>query len=704
MALIGKIRKHFWFVLLLLGLSLAAFILMDISSASNQGGIGPKQIIGEVAGNKIGYRDFQKAENALFSGGKDIYSTRANTWNYFVEKAIVDKEADDLGLDVSVDELQELQFGSNLSPIIKAYFRDKRTGQINQEQLLNVKQSIESGEDLNPDFEMRWAEIQKSIIKTAKQEKLSNLVAKALYTPSYLAEIKGKNDGAKVNFEYVKIPFDKIPDSEVEVTDAAVADYIKEHADKYTNEDETRVVEYGVMDVIATSNDSASIFATLSEMIPVFKSKSIGTEDSLYTINNDGFYSPAYVSSDKLSGPIKDHVTSMNVGDVYGPYLDNGAYFIAKLVGKDIIPDSVSAAHILRSVANGDPVQLKKANKTIDSLMTILKKNPNQFSELAKQFSQDPGSKTKGGDLGTFAQGAMVPAFNNACFIGSEDGGLYKVKTQFGVHLIKVKKRKFNNQNPKYKLAYIRSVIVPSEATQNAVYEKADEIVSANRTLDALAKSGLKLQLSPPLKINDYILGDLGGGETSREIIRWAFDEETNVGEVSPSIYEYQDPVEFYTNKYVIAGLKNINPAGLADAASMKSSLETIVKNQLKGKKLASQISGNDLQAIASANGVEVGNVENLAFSASGTPDLGSEPKVIAAAFNLNEGEVSKPIIGNSGVYVIKVVSKTEGTAPGNVIVKKQQLNSATRGRASFSLLNALKKMFKPKDDRAKYF
>ena len=653
MALIGKIRNNFWFVLLVLGLALAAFVIMDMVNAGNQGGLGPKQIIGEVAGSEIEYQDFQRTEQALFSRGVDNYAGKSSTWNYLIEKGIIDRQAEELGVNVSMDELNDLQFGSNLSPVIQSAYRNPQTGQIDMQSLLSVKQAIENGDELNPDFEMRWGYLQKQIIKTAKQDKINALVSKSIYTPNFLAENTGLRSSQKANFEYVKIPFDHLDNDDVEVTDGAIKSYLSDNSFKYNKEEETRVLDYASFDVVATSADSTRISQELAGLAETFKSQSDSTADSLFTINNEGFYSPFYTKPDDMTGDIKEGILDLEVGDVYGPYLDNGAYFIAKLIDKRIIPDSVDASHILRRATQGNVIEIAAARTYIDSLKNLLDTGAANFEDLAKDNSEDQSNAADGGKLDRFVQGRMVPEFNNACFIDSEEGGLYIVETQFGVHLINVTKRIFDSEDPKYKLAIIRSAIVPSEDTQNAIYDKVDEIISANSTFAAVEKAvegmdNVNVDKTSPLKINDYVLGSLGSGESSREAIKWAFDSDTEVGEVSPVIYEYTDPINYYDNKYVLVGLKKINDEGLPPAEDMRDELEIVVANQLKGDKIVAQISGSDLNAIASQFNTSVESASDVAFTASSVTGLGNEPEVLSAAFALSEGGVSKPIIGNN--------------------------------------------------------
>jgi len=331
------------------------------------------------------------------------------------------------------------------------------------------------------------------------------------------------------------------------------------------------------------------------------------------------------------------------------------------------------------------------------------------FADLASEHSEDPGSKTDGGSLGTFEQGKMVPAFNNAAFVDSKTGGLYKVRTQFGVHLIKVENRIFNNRNQKYRIALIRNAVTPSEDTQNAIYEVADQMVTSNRSIADLraaveGKADLTIERTVPLNANDFNLTNLGGGETSREIVRWVFDEDTQVGDVSPSIYTYTDPVNYYNNKYVLAAVSSKTAPGLATASDMRDVLDVTVRNMKKGEAIVSKVSGSDLASIASSFNSSVESANNIAFTAGGVTGLGNEPDVLAAVFAQAEGAVSKPILGKNGVYVVKTTSKTEGTAPANVLAQKKTLNNTNRGRVGFSLINALKEKFKATDNRSRFF
>jgi len=151
MALIGKIRKNSWLMIVVIGLALAAFIIMDMTSSSQLGGGGGSMPIGEINGKSVDWNDFQNAEQLVYGNSTDIFGRRSALWNYFVEEAIVSDQAEELGLGVSRDELMDLQFGNNPSPVIAARFMNPQTGQMDVAQLNQIKQQIE-GNTMTPEL------------------------------------------------------------------------------------------------------------------------------------------------------------------------------------------------------------------------------------------------------------------------------------------------------------------------------------------------------------------------------------------------------------------------------------------------------------------------------------------------------------------------------------------------------------------------
>ena len=175
-------------------------------------------------------------------------------------------------------------------------------------------------------------------------------------------------------------------------------------------------------------------------------------------------------------------------------------------------------------------------------------------------------------------------------------------------------------------------------------------------------------------------------------------------GEVSPSVYTYTDKVNYFNKNYVIAGLKAINPPGKMTLAEAKETLKNEVLNAKKGEILAGKISSKDLNAIASNFGTVIDTASNVSFIGGFIPKIGAEPKVVAKVFAAKQGDVVGPIVGKSGVYVIRLISKIPPIASNNVEQLRKALNGNTRRQVAARLWKAVKENVEIEDNRSKFY
>ena len=705
MALIGTIRKNSWILIVLIGFALGGFIIMDMTSAGGNTGGGGQFTMGKVDGEEIDYREFQNTQNVLYGGGgSSVFDQRNYLWNYFVEKALVEKEADKLGLSVGSNELNELQFGGNLSPIIQQRFMNPNTGQIDFAQLNSFRQAIQNN-TLAPEFRQMWYYQEKEIIKTQLQTKLGNIVSKGIYTPSWLAEMTHHNSNDKISFEYVQIPFDEVADSEVSVSDDDLETYIQENEVQYDRDEETRKIDYAVFNVLPTSKDSADLWTSLVDLVQPFKD---AESDSLFVETNYGSIDVVYFTPDELAPEISEQIPAMEPGDVYGPYTSDDEYRIVKLLDKKVIPDSVEARHILRQATTQQ--ELIDAITLIDSLKGMLEDGVEEFDSLAIRYSQDQGSAANGGDLGfNHRSTSFVKPFKDMIFYQAEPGELNTVVTQFGVHLIEVTDRKYLDQEDNYQVAYINAPIIPSDETQDTEYDRVTDLVTKCRDIETLRAElsnipGIEIQESGFVQRNDAFLLETGTNQTARDIIRWAFDKDTRIGDVSPEVYINEDLVKYYNNKYLVVSLAEIEPAGLASLESVREDITPIVTNKKKAEVLQGKISGNDLQSLADQFSSEVDSVIDVTFSATFIPGLGNESKVIAEAFKLKIGEVSEPIAGENGVYVIRITDRIDDVTDPNIALMRRQASAGIKSSVPTQLMESIKKNVKIRDNRYTFF
>ncbi len=703
MALIGKIRKNSWLLVVLIALGLGGFIVMDMTSGQQSIFAGNMSTMGEIEGNKLNWNDFNRTESILYNNSTtDVFSRRDALWNYFVEKAIIEKEAEALGLAVTKEELIDLQFGPNPSPIITQRFTNPNTGQVDRNQLNQIRTAIQNNQFTDPTMRSYWKVQENEIIKDRLQTKLMTIVQKGMYTPTWMAQMKYEEQAATMDMAYVKVPYDEIDNTEVVLSDADFKNFIQQNRKRFEKEEETRRLGYVVFDVEPTGADSTLWRSSIEELIPEFESTD---EDTAFIERNYGELNGQYLKRDQISPFISDTVFNMEIGSVYGPYMESNAYRAVKVIDRKVIPDSVRARHILRPVQTQE--DLIAAQQLVDSLKNLLEAGTHSWDTLAANYGTD-GTRFKGGDLGFAGPNQMVQPFNDLIFFYADQDTLYTILTQFGLHLVEVTDKKFINNEEGVRLALLSQSIIPSDETQKAVYDEVLQFVRDNRTQESLEQSiserpELSLEKSRPLSINDYSVGNLGAGQSSRDMILWAFNE-AKIGEVSAQIYEYQNRQEYYDDKYVVATLDNIIPKGLPKVDDVKEDIEPLVINKKKGEMLKESMAGKSVEQVAEEFDQLLDTVRSVQFSSSFVPQLGNEPKVLGEAYQLQTDQMTGPIVGNSGVFVVKLLRKSLPSSASNLPELRRNMAAQDRSQVRNNLMQAMKEEADIKDNRSRFY
>ncbi|MCB0525312.1 MAG: peptidylprolyl isomerase [Saprospiraceae bacterium] len=701
MALIGTIRKNGWILIVTMVLALGGFILMDIISNSQRYSAADVNNLGTVGGREIKRNEFENYQQLIYSqnAAQNPYQIRLQVWDYFVQEAVVTKEAEAIGLGVCKDELMDLQFGTNISPVIAERFKGN-DGRPNMQMLASVKAGIEDGKFNDPTNRAYWAVQEKEVIKKRLEDKIVAMASKSVYTPAWQAEMVFKESNQRLDFQYVAIPFDRVKEGEAPVTDADYEAFLSKNPHLYDQTEESRIIAYTEFVVIPTSADTAASREQVAKLVQGFKDTK---SDSSFIISNNGTMEREYRTKAQLSPVVADSLLSKSVGSVVGPYLDQDEWKIAKVLDRKALPDSVKARHILIR----DPQN--PASKTrSDSLLAIIKGGTVSFDSIAIKNSQDPGSGAKGGDLGWFGLGQMVPEFNEVCFYTGNQGEYYQVATQFGWHIIQITGKKFINNEIGVKVAYVNRRVEPSKTTQQAAKDKAIAAIQKAKSLTELTslggQEGFLVQNSPLVKENDFSLGAAGTGEDARSVIRWAFEENTKVGNVSPEVFVFRDPKGgFFDSKYLVAALKSVIPEGKANVATLKNlpEADTKVKNLKKAEYIKSKINSSDFNALATQWNARVDTVKNVSFQQS----QGGEPAIQGVAFGITAGQVSKPIIGNGGVYVLSPITEpTQAQVPSDLTLFRRQIASSAMVSYRTNLLKSMIKKADKADNRSRFY
>jgi peptidyl-prolyl cis-trans isomerase D len=696
MALIGKIRENQILVLIVVGLAIVLFVMMDMFSAGNQGGGLTSTNIGEVNGEKIDLREFENTYSVMYNGAQgNRFDQRRQLWDWYLSETILSEEAEALGLGVGERELADLEFGPNPSPIIRARFSNPQVpGQVDRQQLTRIQQLIQGGVQnaidqgqLQPSFIPFWRHQRREIRADRIQSKLVGIVAKGMYTPTWMAQMGADEGAGSIQAVYVRVPYADIPNDEISISDDEIMDYMRENRAQYEREEETRIIDYVVLNVVPTAADSAALRERMLQKADELRN---AENDSQYVVRTEGgVYSPAFLTKETVSPLIADTIFALPAGSVYGPYLEGNAYKITKIVEREIMADSADTRHIL--IGAQTPEQFTQASERIDSLQQVIEAG-GDFAALANEFSTDQGSNTNGGRYDNVTPGQFVKPYDDVLFRTGRIGELYKVRSQFGYHLIEVLSRSANTQ-PYVKLAYIVESIVPSNETQEAAFTRANQLFADNNNLEELRAAvadapDMELKTSLPLSRKDYRLGDLGFSEDTRSLVCWAFTADE--GDLANEVFTYVDQARYFDSRYVVAALSEIVPAGLPTPASVRETVVPLITNRKKAELIESRIAGMDLEAVAQEYATQVDTLNNLTFNQNFVNGLGNEPKVLATAFQLPTNQVSEPVAGETGVYLIKPLSAPAAGMSGAVPTLQRSMNQNARGTVASNLIPSL--------------
>ncbi|MBL4676090.1 MAG: SurA N-terminal domain-containing protein [Mucilaginibacter sp.] len=682
-----------------IGLALLAFVAGEVIHTGSSFLKGDATTVAEVNGEKIDYKEFNQRVEISTEQFRQQYNQpltpqvtdyiQNTTWNQLLTGILLKKEIEKLGLVVGDAETSAMISGNNPDQQIQSQFADE-SGKFDKAKLNQFLTYINSGKVPAAEFE-RWGAFVKNVIDSKRQQKYMALVSNGLYVNSLEAQDDYTDKNKLANFKYTVLDYASIPDAKIKLTDDDYSTYYNEHKGQFKNPEETRSFDYVSFNAAPSKQDSAAIKDQVDKLATSFKAS---TNDSLFVQINAETKAPlVFAKKGQLEPKLDSIMFSAEKGTIYGPYLAGGKYKIAKLIDSKVGPDSVKARHILLNPATEGGID--KAVAKADSLKKLIQ-GGRSFDELAKTFSIDKNSAVKGGDLGTFGRGAMIPAFEDAAFDGKA-GDIKVVKSQFGVHLLQIESQKGSSKV--VKVAVVDKSLAPSSETQNAVYAKAQQFLSTVNSDNFAAeakKAGLTVKSSEDVT---GVASSLLGLDNARPVVKWAFGADK--GAVSDQVFAVGD-------QYVVARLSNIKPQGVLPLDAVKKQIAPAVLVDVKGKQLAdklqSALSGaTTIDQVAQKAGSKVVPVQNIVFANPVIPGSSAEYKLIGSIFGSQINKLSAPVKGLSGVYVYTVESFANPAALTNTVREKQQLGQALAQRTPGSVLDALKDKANVKDNRAKF-
>jgi len=733
MAVIGNIRKRSGLLVIIIGGALAAFVLGDFIKP----GSGSRKItnLAVIDGEKVSYNDFlfkveEQAELRKQQTGQenlsseDIFQVKEGTWTNMKRDIIMGKEYEELGLalvhdeaigaSISKEEFDDMVFGNNPHSVIIQNFTDPETGQFNQERvsqfLLSVKQMRQDEDAEKREMAEKqwtqWQSIEDYIRADRLSTKYNNLIKKGYYVPQAFVEREYEARNKSVKFRFFAQRYNTMSDSLAVITDKDYEKFYEKHKNEYEQE-ETRNINYVIFEVNASEKDISIIEGNVKNIHSELQE--VKVEDIANFVNRipDSQYDSSWVKEGTLSLFIDSIMFDSEIGTVVGPYVEDNAYHLSKLIDVQYRPDSMRASHILiayqgamRAAENVTKTK-EEAEAFADSLLNVIKYNPMKFNEFASTISDDPAAKEQSGDLDWFADGSMVPAFNNFCIRGNV-GDLEIVETNFGYHIIQIT----GKQPPikKIRVALIDVNIEPSKETYDIVWGKASKFSSNSQNEEdfenSVVEQGLNKRIAEWVKKMD---NNIPGIESPREMIQWAFNEEREVGDVSTEkIFEFE-------NKFVVALLKEIREKGISTLEQKKKDIEVLVRRDKKAEMIIEEFNAKlgatkDIYKLASEFNAKVDTLDMITFLTYSLQEYGPEPNVIGSLFSMEKGALSEPIKGEQGVFIVQVDGFVEPQKTEDYSMYKSQMTTTFESRILNQVFQALEKSSDIEDNRISFY
>ena len=694
MAILNNIRKRGIFLIIIIAMALFAFVLSGVFGNGSNSPKGESNIA-TVNDVDITREEFmQKVEGVQRSLGPNNGTNQAMNivWERELRRVLLEEQYLALGLTAERAQISNaLSVNLANNPSFQneiGVFSELKM----QEYIANAKIAADAGDR---QAYQAWIDFEQGTANTILENNYYNLVIGGLITTLSEGEQEHHFQNDNININFIQIPYSKIADEDVTITDAEIEAYIRSHAKDFEVDPQVDI-QYVSFNEDPSQEDIDAAKDDTSKLIdPLAKTTDY---EEFVNANSEVTYTDRWYIKNDLPVLIADDVMALELNAIHGPYKDGGSYNLIKVFEKRQMADSAKARHILiryqgLRTAPQDVVRTKEdARQLADSILSVAKKDRSKFESLAADFSEDLSNKDNGGDLGYFGPGRMVPEFNNFVF-DNNAGDIGIVETDFGIHIVDIEELK--NIQDAIKLASIVKSIQASEKTINDVFSKASkfELAAKEGDFNELANEN-GVTAKPVNKIGE-LDATIPGIGNNRSIVSWAFNEDTKIGNVKRFNI---------TNGYVIAQLTRRNPKGLLSIAEASATVTPILRNEKKAKMIRESITATDIIEVAKNQNVTVKSASAITMSSPTIAGGGTEPKVVGVAFGTKAGETTKLIDGVNGVYMVKVLSVNIAPSLDNYSSFANQLNAQITPTVRSKVFDALKNAADIEDNRADFY
>lgn len=677
MAALQKVRNAGPLVVGALFLGLIGFIATDWTKVVEIFSMSSHNTVGSINGKDIDLQDFNnkvdeytnviKASNGITNlTDEQMQSIRDQVWQNLVETELVASEANELGLTVTDNELLQILVKGEHPMLQQTPFRNQQ-GQFDYnllKQTLDQCKEILTTADASADLveEARsltqwWKFIEDNLRNTILAQKYQSLLAASVLSNPVEAQ---QNFDARTNEKTLlmaALPYSSIMDSEITVEDKDLKAKYNELKNLFETSVETRSIKYIDIAVKASKEDEAELNNQMNAYAQqlndgVAPAKVIREARSLVP------YSPLPISKNVLPTDIANQLDSMSAGQQVGPYYNNmdNTMNIVRLISKQTAPDSIQYRII------GIPgIDMALAEQSADSIMNAINAGA-PFDTIAKKYNQ---SGEKLWMASAQYEGMNIDDTNKKIIetITSASAGSLKKLVLDGQSVLVINVLETRNPIEKYDVAVVKSAVEFSKQTYDKAFSNFSSFLAGKdaEEIDTLAeKAGYRVLQRDNIASAEHNVGGVNG---TRDALRWIFDEETKVGDVSP-LYECGN-----NDHLMCIVLTDITPKGYLswEQEDVKRFLATEVIKDKKAELLEAKLAGiNSIAEAAKLPGVVTDTLRRVTFAqpvfVSKTGNI--EPALSGNSSNAAKDAFKNAVRGNGAVYAYQVLAadKQEAT------------------------------------------
>ena len=341
MAILGQIRKRSIFLIIVIGMALFAFVISGVFTSN--GGFSSNKPIGEINGEEIDFEIFNMmVEQAQTVYGLNTINAVNFAWNQGVKNQSLVQELDKLGIDAGKNQLEQI-ISSDESIVLNPLFQNE-IGLFDFNKFSNYIAQLKTS---NPTIYNSWKLQEENIISLAKQKIYFDLIKSSVIYTNVESNIQYHLENDKVNIEYLRIPYELVPDSLITIKDSEINSYLRNRKDVYEI-GASKKVEFVYVPDTASDIDINNIRTNLEQLKDGFNQLNQITNSTEYVegfssvkdysefidIYSEVAWDSIYKTKQELSSDFSDILYGLNVGQVFGPYQDGNFYKITRMIDK----------------------------------------------------------------------------------------------------------------------------------------------------------------------------------------------------------------------------------------------------------------------------------------------------------------------------------------------------------------------------------